>query len=57
MHTLWFNFFKPVSFLFSFVSDYGNESETKENKTDETDLEFLNQKKIKPQHIYVVVQF
>ena len=25
--------FKPVWFLFSFVLDYGNESETKENKS------------------------
>ena len=25
-------FFKPVQFIFSFVSDYGNEFETKENK-------------------------
>ena len=35
---LWFKFilglkfFKPVGFLFSFVSDYGNENQTKENK-------------------------
>ena len=40
MDILWFKFFfglkilKPVSFLFFFISDYGNESETKENKID-----------------------
>ncbi len=38
IYMLWFNFlfglkfFKPVWFLFSFVSDYDNEQETKENK-------------------------
>jgi len=38
MYLLWFKsffglkIFKPVSFLFSFVSDYGYESETNENK-------------------------
>ena len=41
---LWFKFFfglkifKPVSFLFSFVSDYGNESATKENKINKIKL-------------------
>ena len=37
--------FKPICFLFSFVSDYDNESETKENKN-YTGLKFLNQRKI-----------
>ena len=37
--------FKPVSFLFSFVSDYGYESETKENKN-LTGLKTFRPKKI-----------
>ena len=38
LYMLWFkfflglNFFKPVSFLFSFVSDYDNEYKTKRKK-------------------------
>ena len=28
LYMLWFKIFKPVLFLFAFVSDYDNESET-----------------------------
>ena len=37
--------FKPVWFLFSFVSDYDNESQTKENKN-QTGLKIFKPKKI-----------
>ena len=39
------NCFESVRFLFSFVSDYGNEFDTKENKN-YTGSNFLNQKQI-----------
>ena len=52
---LWFKFifglkfFKPVWFLFSFVSDYGNEIRQRKIKI-KLVWKNLNQKKFEPQH-------
>ena len=56
-YMLWLKFFfglkifKPVWFLFSFVSEYGNESETKA-KWNWTGLKIFKEK-FEPQHIHV----
>ena len=45
-----FSFFKLVCFSVSFVSDYDNESETKQIKI-KLVSNFLNQEKFEPQHM------